>query len=504
MPTLRAFAQTTPEKPACILANTGEQITYLDLDRNSNRLANLFDDLELKEGDRVAVMLDNDLRYCEIAFAARRRGLYYTPVSWHLTAPEVEFILKDCGAKIVFTNTAFLPKVEAARLNARVIVVDSVDPSLDYATLRDAQPDEVRETGRPSGKDLCYSSGTTGRPKGIRQPLRMTPAQDLETKHWLGWAQIDSDTVYLSPAPLYHAAPLRFVVRILISGGTAVITSRFDAEASLRFIEAFRVTHSQWVPTMLQRMLALPEDVRHRYDLSSHRVAIHAAAPCPPQVKDQILDWWGPILWEYYAGSEKVGATAIGPDEWMSHRGSVGKAKYGILHILDENQDPLPANQIGQVYIEGHPFEYLNDPAKTAAAHSKQGYATYGDVGYISEDGYLYLTDRVAHTIISGGVNIYPAETENALLEHPDVMDVCVFGIPNRDFGEEVKAAVQLRDPAMAGPEMELSLLQFCGERISRLKVPRSIDFHDRLPRMESGKLNKNDLRRPYLEKAAT
>jgi acyl-CoA synthetase (AMP-forming)/AMP-acid ligase II len=288
-------------------------------------------------------------------------------------------------------------------------------------------------------------------------------------------------------------------------GATSVVMERFDPELSLRLIERHRITHSQWVPTMFVRLLKLPPQLRRRYDLSSHRVALHAAAPCPIAIKEQMIEWWGPILIEYYAATEGHGSTQIDSHEWLQHRGSVGRARNCELHILDEEGHELPPGEVGTVYFGGGPsFEYHNDPDKTASARSAQGWATVGDMGYVDADGYLYLTDRKANMIISGGVNIYPQEAENVLINHPAVADVAVFGIPNEEFGEEVKAVIEPVEFATAGPALERELLAYCHSHLAKFKCPRSIDFAAKLPRSETGKLYKRRIRDPYWEGHAT
>jgi acyl-CoA synthetase (AMP-forming)/AMP-acid ligase II len=351
------------------------------------------------------------------------------------------------------------------------------------------------------GSDMLYSSGTTGRPKGIRIELEDKPFGTAPTLVLLARALygMDENVVYLSPAPLYHAAPLRYNMSVLRQGGTSIIMEKFDPEQSLALIEKHRVTHSQWVPTMFVRMLKLPEEVRHRYDLSSHRVAIHAAAPCPVQVKEQMIEWWGPIIWEYYAGTEGNGFCALNSEEWLAHKGSVGKPLLGVLHIVGEDGEELPTGEPGTIYFsDGPEFSYHNDPQKTADSRNEKGWSTLGDIGYVDEDGYLYLTDRKAHMIISGGVNIYPQEAENLLVTHPKVLDAAVIGVPNEEFGEEVKAVVQLMDPREAGPETEAELIEFCKAELSAIKCPRSVDFEEELPRHANGKLYKRLLRDRY------
>ncbi len=355
---------------------------------------------------------------------------------------------------------------------------------------------------------MLYSSGTTGRPKGVKHPLKMEP---LGTPPPLalgimGMYQAKEDSVYLSPAPLYHAAPLGFTMSFLRLGATVIVMEHFDAAEALALIERYRATHSQWVPTMFVRMLKLPAEERSSYDVSSLQVAIHAAAPCPIPVKEQMIEWWGPVLHEYYAGTEGNGFCAIDSEQWLAHKGSVGRPLQGKLHILDEEGNELPTGEIGTIYFgEGAEFEYHNDPEKTAASRSKEGYTTLGDVGYVDEEGFLYLTDRKSFMIISGGVNIYPQETENLLITHPKVADVAVIGVPNEEFGEEVKAVVQPREmPAddEAAAKLAGELIQYCRSHLADVKCPRSIDFREELPRHPTGKLYKRLLKDEYWQAA--
>mgnify|MGYP001290591070 CR=1 FL=1 len=351
------------------------------------------------------------------------------------------------------------------------------------------------------GQDLLYSSGTTGQPKGVKLPLTGDPPDTITAsgEAVAAFYGYDSNTVYLSPAPLYHAAPLRFNLAILMYGGTTVIMRHFDPVEALELIETYRCTHSQWVPTMFIRLLKLAQAERERLDTSSMKLALHAAAPCPVAVKEQMLDWWGPIIYEYYAGSENNGFCQVGPEEWLAHKGTVGRALYGELHIVDEEGTELPVGEIGTVWFAGgNEFEYLNDPEKTRSAHNEQGWSTLGDVGCVDEEGYLYLTDRLAFMIISGGVNVYPQEVENLLVMHPLVADVAVFGIPHDVLGEQVKAVVQLARPQDASPDIAAELIQYCRESLSRIKCPRSVEFMETLPRHATGKLYKRLLRDPY------
>jgi acyl-CoA synthetase (AMP-forming)/AMP-acid ligase II len=456
-------------------------------------------------GDGVAVCTDNDPSFLEICWAAHNTGLYYTPVSSRLTEAEMAFIFDDCDASLGVVSERIagamreLP-ARAPRVRHWLVLGEAPRPFSPYepaiaAVSSAPQPDEVQ------GAPMVYSSGTTGRPKGIRpllggEPIDKPPAVAARICSLYGF---DEHTVYLSPTPLYHTAPLKFCMAVLMAGGTCIIMEKFDPEGALAALERYRVTHSQWVPTMFSRMLRLPPEVRDRYDLSLHRLAIHAAAPCPAGIKEQMLEWWGPMLFEYYAGSESNGMCAISPDEWLRHRGSVGRAVRGELHILDDVGRELPPGEPGLVYFEGgSPFEYYKDPEKTARSRNDKGWTTIGDVGYVDADGYLYLTDRKDFVIISGGVNIYPQEAENVLALHPKVNDVAVFGVPNEEFGEEVKAVVVPASMQEAGPALAGALIDFCRLHLSSIKCPKSVDFALDLPREPTGKLMKRLLRARY------
>ncbi|MDX1648930.1 MAG: AMP-binding protein [Myxococcota bacterium] len=498
-------ARKTPDKPAIVMAGSGATTTYRELDERSNQGAQLFRDLGLAPGDHVALCLENHPRFLEICWAAQRSGLYYTAISTRLTPEEVAYIVDDCGARVLVTSRAKADLAEALRprcpgLEARFMVDGSAPgyESWEEATAaRPKQPVPDETEGAP----MLYSSGTTGRPKGVKHPLSGQPAGTPPALLLavVGLYIVVEHTVYLSPAPLYHSAPLNFCMSMLRVGATVVVMERFDPVDALRQIERHRVTHSQWVPTMFVRMLKLPEEERARFDVSSLQVAIHAAAPCPIPVKEQMIAWWGPVLHEYYAGTEGNGFCAIDSEQWLAHKGSVGRPLRGEIHILDDEGRELPPGETGTIYFGGGAdFEYHNDPEKTRGARSAEGWSTLGDVGFLDEEGYLYLTDRKAHMIISGGVNIYPQEAENVLITHPKVQDVAVIGVPNEEFGEEVKAVVQPMDMAEAGPELARELMEWCRERLSHVKCPRSVDFEAELPRHPTGKLYKRLLKDRY------
>ncbi len=500
------WSRQKPDTAAVIHAATGESLTWLELDRQSNRVAQYLRAEGLQTGDHVCLLLENDLQFFTLSWGALRAGLYLTCINRYLTPEEAAYIVNDSAAKVLVASDAVCDLAELARhIEKEICLVSFHTPQEGWKALDAAlagQPDTPLAV-EPMGDTMLYSSGSTGRPKGIKRPLSGKSIEDgipgVERNNAYG---IDNNTVYLSPAPLYHAAPFGFCMRTLCLGGTVVMMERFDPLQSLAYIERYRITHSQWVPTMFVRMLKLDEAERHRHDLSSHRCAIHAAAPCPVAVKQQMMDWWGPILWEYYAGTERNGSTIISPDEWLAHPGSVGRAASGVLHICDESGTELPAGEAGMVYFEqpSRPFVYHNDQNKTeSATHPHHaGWTSLGDIGYLDDDGYLYLTDRKAFMIISGGVNIYPREIEDALIMHPKVADVAVFGIPDPDFGEAVRAAVQpvAGEPGSEGLTDEL--LAFARTKLAAYKVPRSVEFHRELPRLPTGKLYKNPLRDPH------
>lgn len=508
------FVASTPDKPAVIRPATGEQLTYRQLDERSLRLAHYLRSVGLRPGDHIAVVAGNDLRFLEVYWAALRSGLYITAVNWHLTAAEAAYVVDDCEASVLVASAeaaGMLPIDRGALPKVRHRLafggrVDGYDDYDDYDAVLAAQPTEPLES-QPRGQDMLYSSGTTGRPKGIEPKLPDGQVHDTMDPYTAVFAPMygfDADTVYLCPAPLYHAAPLRFCGTINSVGGTVIVMDRFDAAEALALIERYRVTHSQWVPTMFVRMLKLPKEVRERYDVSSMRVAVHAAAPCPVEVKRAMIDWWGPVIHEYYASTEGSGGTFIDSFQALAHPGSVGRdGVLGTVHICDEAGRGLPAGEIGTVFWERDelPFRYHNDPAKTAAAQHPDHptWTTSGDIGYLDDDRYLYLTDRAAFTIISGGVNIYPQESENVLTLHPKVYDVAVIGIPHDEMGEEVKAVVQLADGVTGDARVERELLDYVRERVAHYKAPKTIDFVDELPRTPTGKLVKHTLRARYV-----
>ena len=504
-------ARTHPDKPAYIMAGSGETVTYRQLDEQSNRIAQLFRSLGLRAGDHVAIFLENNPRFVEICWGAQRSGLVYTAISSRLTAAEVDYIVTDCGARLFVTSQALAEKaaelVPLMKGTPHRFMIDGTIPGYDSWEDSVARFPATPIADETAGHDMLYSSGTTGRPKGVmpvveKQPIDFDNPLLAVSRRLYG---IDSETIYLSPAPLYHAAPLRFNMSVMRLGGTSVIMEHFDAEEYLSLIPKYKITHTQVVPTMFVRFLKLPEEVRAKYDVSSLKCAIHAAAPCPIPTKEAMIQWWGPIIWEYYGGTEGNGLTMCNSQEWMAHTGTVGRAIVGKVRICDDEGNELPTGESGTVYFaEGRPFEYHNDPKKTAESRHPKGWTTLGDVGSLDADGFLHLTDRKAFMIISGGVNIYPQECENLLINHPKVMDCAVFGVPNPDFGEEVKAAVQPRRMEDAGPALAEELIAYCKQHLSAIKCPRSIDFEEELPRHPTGKLYKRLLRDRYWQGMAS
>jgi long-chain acyl-CoA synthetase len=503
------YATQHPDRPAFIMANTGESVSYAEYEARSNRLANLLRAQGLKRLDHYAIFMENNSRYLETGSAGYRAGLYFTCINSYLTPQELAYVVNNSESKLLITSRAKLSvAAEALKSCPKVtqcLVVDGgaglAQPFIDYAAAIAEYP-ATPLADECLGTAMLYSSGTTGRPKGILRPLPEQPAAEpLPLFHFLNklW-RYREDMIYLSPAPLYHSAPQAAVSLTLSNGGTVVVMENFEPEHYLRLIEQYKVTHSQLVPTMFSRLLKLPADVRGKYDRSTLEIAIHAAAPCPVQVKEQMIEWWGPIIHEYYGATEGLGFTACDSEQWLSHKGSVGKVLLGDLHILDENMQPAPKGTPGEIWFKtATPFEYFNDPERTQQTRSADGsMSTVGDVGYVDDDGFLYLTDRSTFMIISGGVNIYPQECENLLITHPKVADAAVFGVPNEEMGEEVKAVVQPMPGVPAGPELEAELIEFCQAHLAKLKCPRSVDFMDPLPRLPTGKLYKKPLREKY------
>ncbi len=502
-----AFVENQPDQPAVIMSGTGESLSYAELDEEARRTARLFHDAGFRPGDHVAFCLENHIRFMPLVWGAHYAGLIYTAMSSRLTPEEMAYIIDNCEAK-AFITSAYLQAQATELVNRmpnvsmRLMIDGTVDGYESYEAAVMASSSEIIE-GRVAGTDMLYSSGTTGRPKGILP--EMDDASLEEAEHGVAGMLsllmgLDNNSVYLTPAPLYHAAPLRFSMGAQVLGATLIVMEHFDPEEFLQCIETFSVTHTQVVPTMFVRVLKLDQNIRDAADLSSLTMVVHAAAPCPVPVKEQIIDWWGPVVHEYYAGTEGNGFVYCNSDMWLAHKGTVGMPISCVVHIVgDDAKDVANVGDEGTIYFEGGgTFEYHGDETKTAESRHPKGWSTLGDVGKLDEDGFLYLTDRKAYMIISGGVNIYPQEAENVLTVHPKVFDVAVIGVPNEDFGEEVKAIVQVADGVQPGPDLERELITYCRNQLADVKCPRSVDFRDELPRHPTGKLYKRLLKDEY------
>jgi len=508
------YAQKFADRPAFIMASSGRSMSYAELERRSNQLAHLLRSHGLQRLGHYAIFLENHFHYLETCVAGERSGLYYTAINSHLQPDELAYILDNSESTLLVTSAKLLDVAKQALAGApRVtlcLVVDGgpgCEGSQGGCSIRDYNAAIAGLPGTPVadealGGSMLYSSGTTGRPKGILRPLpEAPPSETTPLFHFLAklW-QCEEGMRYLSPAPLYHSAPLANVSLAIRHGGTVVVMEHFDPLHYLALVEQHRITHSQLVPTMFSRMLKLPEADRKRHDLSSLKIAVHAAAPCPAQVKEAMIDWWGPIIHEYYGATEAMGFTACNSAEWLAHRGTVGRVLMGDIHILGDDMQPVPKGQTGEIWFKtANPFEYYQDPERTQLTRSADGsMTTVGDMGYLDDDGFLYLTDRSTFMIISGGVNIYPQECENLLITHPKVADAAVFGVPNEEMGEEVKAVVQPVPGIAHTPALAEELIAFCRAHLAHLKCPRSIDFSHELPRLPTGKLYKRKLRDAY------
>jgi long-chain acyl-CoA synthetase len=488
-----------PEQPALIMGGSGEQRTFAELEAVSLRWAAALREAGVRYGDHLAVLAANEPAMIEVMWAAYRSGLYCTPVNHHLTAAEAVYIVGDCGARALVASARFADL--AARIAAEIpdlpVRISAGGPIPGFTAAEDLPVGSGTVEDERAGSFMLYSSGTTGYPKGILRPLSgepfttPTPMQEI-----LSGFGFNADTVYLCPGPLYHAAPLAYSIGTQGLAGTVVVMEHFDAEETLRLIERHRVTHVQFVPTMMSRIMALPAQTRNRYDMSSLVFVIHAAAPCPVELKRRFIEWLGPIVWEYYAGSEATGFLLIGSADWLAHPGSVGRAIRGVVHICDEAGDELPPGEVGIVWFSDTPdFAYHNDPAKTAAAHNERGWTTLGDLGSVDGEGYLYLSDRRADLILSGGVNVYPLEVENALATHPAVADVAVVGLPDDDLGQRVTAVVEVVPGASV---TAAEIIAYARERLAHFKCPREVHLTAALPRLPTGKLLRRKVREQY------
>jgi acyl-CoA synthetase (AMP-forming)/AMP-acid ligase II len=479
-------ATRAPQSPALIVADD-RTISYGELYARSQRVAALLYDAGLRRGDGAALVLPNRPEFLEITWGCQLSGLYYSAINTHFTAEEVAYVIDDSEAKAVFADAGDEVLVRIGT---------------DVRSYEDALVGAGEAPPICDGSEMLYSSGTTGRPKAVRRPLpedgNGSWAQKVLEYTFTRRYGMTASGVYLSPAPLYHAAGVNYTMAAHRVGAAAITMPKFDAEAVLRLIETHRVTHAQFVPTMFVRMLKLPDAVRESYDVSSLQCVIHAAAPCPVDVKHRMMAWFGPIIHEYYGGTEGFAGTTIDPHEWLAHPGSVGKP-FAVVHVVGEDGTELGVGETGELYFEGGPeFEYFKDPQKTASVSNDKGWRSLGDMGYVDEDGYLYLTDRSTFMIVSGGVNIYPQEAENVLVMHPKLIDAAVFGVPNEEYGEEVKAVVQPADGVVAGPELEAELIAYCRARLAAYKCPRTVEFDLELPRDPNGKLYKRRIRERF------
>lgn len=484
------------------MGDSGEVVTYQQLEERSNQGAHLFRSLGLRAGDHVAILMENNHQFLEIVWAAQRSGLIFTPISTHLTKHEATYILGNCEARLFIGSWLFADNCEEVLCEPSHVehffMVGGTRAGFHSWEDASARQPITPINDESNGAPMLYSSGITGMPKGVFvEPV----SDDVNTPpvlapYMASAFRFDGESTYLSPAPLYHAAPLHFSMMTTFQGGTLVVMEKFESERALKLVERYRVTHSQWVPIMFVRMLNLPAALRESYDITSMKVAIHAAAPCPIEIKERMIDWWGETIFEYYSSSEGIGITMINSSDWLTHRGSVGLPVVGELHVVDKEGSELPPGEIGSIYFSGEHirFSYHAEPAKTTAVYDDRGWATARDIGYVDEDGFLFLTDRENFTIISGGVKIYPQELENILTNHDKVADVAVFGIPNEEFGEEVKAVIEPTSWSEANHETAAEILHWLSGRISKFKMPRSLDFHPNLPRLDNGKLYKQQL----------
>ena len=499
---LAEHAARAEGSPALILTDGGA-VTFGELYRRSQRVAALLHEAGLRRGDGVALVLPNCREFLEITWGCQLSGLYYSAVNTHFTPDEVLYVIADSESRAVFVDSTMTTLADAVvgapGVDVRIVVGDALPGWRSY---EDAVLAVGEAPPQSDGSEMLYSSGTTGRPKAVRRPLPVDGmgswAQKVLEQSLVTRYDMTPSSVYLSPAPLYHAAGVNYTMAVQRAGAATVLVRKFDAEAVLALISEHRVTHAQFVPTMFVRMLKLPERIRNSYDVSSLRCVLHAAAPCPVNVKHQMMSWFGPIIHEYYGGTEGFAGTTIGPQEWLAHPGSVGKP-FSPVHVVSEDGVELEVGETGELFFEGGPrFEYFKDPVKTRSVSNERGWRSLGDMGYVDGDGYLYLTDRSTFTIVSGGVNIYPQEAENVLVMHPSLVDAAVFGVPNDEYGEEVKAVGQPVEGIVGGPELEAELLEYCRSHLAGYKCPRTIEFDPDLPRDPNGKLYKRRIRDRY------
>ncbi|MES2987357.1 MAG: AMP-binding protein [Pseudomonadota bacterium] len=500
------IARDMPDRPAAIMAGTGAAISFRELNRASIALARVLREYGLGFDDKVAILMENDLDFFVAMWAIRRAGMHIVPVNWHLTPDEILHIVSNSGASGLITTAKLIDHaVAAAEGNVRLVAkltTGSADRGFEsIAYVRDSE-DDTPDPDEKDGAPMYYSGGTSGKPKGILRPLsgEAFGAPSLVEQAMTTTYGLDATTVYLSPAPLYHAAPTGWTMMVQRVGGTVILLQSFDAEAALRTIPQYGVTHAQFVPTHFIRMLRLDDAVRASVDTSTLRYVIHAAAPCSAEVKARMIEWLGSVVYEYYGGSERCGFAAIGPQDALAHPGSVGRSLLNPIHILDpETRAELPLGEPGLIYFDGaEPFEYHGEPGKSAACFNAAGWGTMGDMGYLDDEGYLYLTDRLTNMIISGGVNIYPQEVEDLLALHPLVDDVAVLGLPDPEYGEKVHAFITLPDGKAADDALAAELIAYCRDNLAHYKCPRGVDFIDTMPRLPSGKLQKRHLLSRY------
>jgi long-chain acyl-CoA synthetase len=498
-------AGRAPDSTAVVVPATGQRISYRTMVDQSKRLANVLRSRGLRPGDHVAILMTNVPEYFEVVWAARRAGFFYTAINWHLTPGEVRYMLENSESKALIVSADLADVADQAAaglplLTLRLLIGgDAIRPGWDDYAATVAAAGTTPLGPELEGQAMLYSSGTTGRPKGIVH-TKIDVARrfgDVEGDIlWVNRYGLGPSTVTLNVGPLYHAAPLVSAMSTHRHGGTVVLPPKFDAEQTLQAIERYRVTYAQFVPTMFIRLLRLPDEVRRRYDVSSLRAVAHSAAPCPVEVKRRMIEWFGPVINEYYSATEAAGHVSIRSEEWLAHPGSVGQVAPGSVAITDESGRELPPGQDGIIWFTrpASKFSYHGDPEKSASMYNDKGWARMGDIGHLDSDGYLFISGRSDHTIISGGVNIYPREIEDLLIEHPAVDDVAVIGVPDDEYGESVKAVVTLRDGYAGGAALERDIIDWTRARLAHYKCPKSVTFAGSLPRSVAGKMMKHRL----------